>query len=68
MKASISSELVRHSKHKPIKNQVDINTTRELMAEGNYPLSMTDCEVVGIHGYCGDDCPVLKKGDCEENQ
>ena len=48
-----------------IKNQDDIVDIRNLMAEGNYPLSMTDCEVVGISGNCGPDCPVLLRGDCE---
>jgi len=64
MKLETRFKLFGH-KHKPIENQRDINITRELMAEGNYPLSMTDCEVVGIHGYCGKECPVAQRGECE---
>ena len=26
---------------------------------------MTDCELVGITGGCGDDCPVFLAGKCE---
>ena len=26
---------------------------------------MNDCELMGISGYCGLDCPVLLAGDCE---
>jgi len=26
---------------------------------------MTDCEVVGISGGCGETCPVWLRGDCE---
>ena len=26
---------------------------------------MTDCELVGISGYCGLNCPVLLAGECE---
>ena len=27
---------------------------------------MTDCELVGISGFCGANCPVFKRGECEE--
>ncbi len=26
---------------------------------------MSNCELVGISGYCGLDCPVLLAGECE---
>ena len=48
-----------------------ITTQKELDSQrlnfermGCYPLSMTDCEVVGIRGDCGKDCPVLHDGRC----
>jgi hypothetical protein len=46
----------------------DVANQRNAMAliDGNYPLSMTDCEVVGISGYCGLGCPVLLDGRCED--
>lgn len=34
----------------------------ERLARGR---GMTDCELVGISGSCGPDCPVLKAGHCE---
>lgn len=49
----------------PIKNKQDVEDLRNNMACGNYPLSMTDCEVVGINGDCGSRCPVLLRDDCE---
>lgn len=48
-----------------IKNGRDIETARNTMAKGNYPLSMTDCEVVGINGDCGYECPVFINESCE---
>ena len=30
------------------------------------PLGMSGCEVVGINGGCGMDCPVFRDGDCKE--
>ena len=35
------------------------------MIKGNYPASISDCEVVGINGDCGKNCPVYLRGDCE---
>ena len=32
---------------------------------GNIPLSISDCEVVGINGDCGKECPIFKSGKCE---
>lgn len=43
----------------------DVGHLRNTMARGNYPLGMTDCEVVGINGNCGEECPVLLSGMCE---
>ncbi len=50
--------------YRKVRDQRDIGRTRNWMAEGNYPLSMSDCEVVGINGDCGLECPVLIRGDC----
>ena len=49
----------------PIKSQRDVEDLRNNMACGNYPLSMTDCEVVGINGDCGSNCPVLLRDECQ---
>lgn len=53
---------------KSVISESDIEHKRNSMAiiDGRYPLSMTDCEVVGISGDCSPECPVLKRGDCEE--
>ena len=26
---------------------------------------MTDCELMGLSSRCGENCPVLRDGDCE---
>ncbi len=53
----------------PVENEQDINHLRNAMAQGNYPLGISDCEVVGINGDCGSICPVFVRGDCEtENE
>jgi hypothetical protein len=36
--------------------------------EGNYPLSMSDCDVVGISGGCGLDCPIFKERRCPSQE
>ena len=28
--------------------------------------TMSDCYLVGISGFCGPNCPVFKRGDCED--
>lgn len=48
-----------------IMSSSDIAAARNKMAKGNYPLGMTDCEVVGINGDCGSDCPLFLKGLCD---
>lgn len=45
--------------------QQEIDFARNWMAKGNYPLGMSDCEVVGIQGNCGSNCPVLLRNECE---
>jgi hypothetical protein len=50
--------------YQPIENQRDVETLRNTMARGNYPLSMSDCEVVGINGDCGPTCPVFLREEC----
>ena len=48
-----------------IKTDSDISRLRNEMIKGNYPASISDCEVVGINGDCGKNCPVYLRGDCE---
>lgn len=48
----------------PIESSSDIETARNRMAKGNYPLTMSDCSVVGINGDCGAKCPVFMSGKC----
>jgi len=50
--------------YQKIESIEDVNHLRNTMARGNYPLSMTDCEVVGINGDCGSGCPVLLRDEC----
>jgi hypothetical protein len=52
--------------YKKIINEDDINNRRNEWAKGNYPLGMSDCEVVGINGDCGIYCPVYQNGLCKE--
>ena len=33
--------------------------------DGHYPASISDCEVCGINGDCGIECPVFVRGDCD---
>jgi hypothetical protein len=48
------------------KTRYEINAKRNKMAQGNYPLGMSDCEVVGISGMCGLECCVYQDGECSE--
>ena len=43
----------------------EIDKTRSIMIQGNYPASISDCEVVGISGWCGNTCSVFQAGNCE---
>jgi len=54
--------------HKSISSKEDIDHKRNAMAniDGHYPLSMSDCYVVGINGGCGWECPVFVEGTCDE--
>ena len=56
------------SKLKKIKTMEDVGHIKNHMAsiDGHYPLSMTGCEVVGINGGCGFDCPVFLDFGCKE--
>ena len=54
--------------YQKINTEKDIEKARNEMCKGNYPLSMSGCEVVGINGDCGVDCPVLLSGDCENEE
>ena len=53
-----------HIFYRKLSSREEINNLRNEMAKGNYPLSMTDCEVSGINGDCGIDCPA--HGDSED--
>lgn len=57
----------RPEKYIPIKTEQDIMEQRNVMGilDGRYPLSMSNCYVVGINGDCGKDCPIFKDGKCE---
>ena len=49
-----------------IDTQEKLNEQRSaLVNNGNYPIDMSDCYVVGITGDCGKQCPVFKRGECE---
>jgi len=48
-----------------INTHEQVNDMRNRMAEGNYPVGMSTCEVVGISGGCGFTCPAFKDGDCK---
>jgi len=48
----------------PLKTERDINDLGNRMAEGNYPTGMSSCEICGINGDCGDDCPALYSEHC----
>lgn len=54
--------------YRKIDNDADIINQRNAMIyiDGHYPASITDCEVVGINGDCGEECPVFLRGDCQE--
>lgn len=47
-----------------LNNLDQVRDLRNSMACGNYPLSMTNCEVCGINGDCGLECPVFVIGEC----
>jgi hypothetical protein len=50
------------------KTAQEVEQKRNAMAfvDGNYPLSMSDCFVVGISGGCGRECPVFKDRRCPD--
>jgi hypothetical protein len=54
--------------YQPVENYEEINQLRNSMATGNYPLSMTDCDVCGINGDCGPKCPALLNGSCTDEE
>ena len=54
--------------YQPVKTEEDINHLRTAMScapDSNYPVSISDCFVIGINGDCDIDCPVFVRGDCE---
>lgn len=42
-----------------------IDQAKQIQAASSFPLALTDCDVIGFNGFCGDDCPIIKRGDCE---
>lgn len=56
--------------HKSIKTLEDVNDAGNAMAQidGNYPVGMSGCFIVGINGGCGYECPVFLNGQCYEHQ
>jgi len=49
-----------------IETEKDIDLQRSNMIDdGHYPASISDCEVVGINGDCGVYCPVFMSGICD---
>jgi len=59
-------DFVQANVYRKTSTQAEIDYARNMMALGNYPLGMTDCEVVGIQGNCGLECPVFVRGECQE--
>ena len=55
---------------KEIKTLEDVSHAGNAMAQidGHYPVGMSGCEVVGINGGCGYECPVFLNGDCSVEQ
>lgn len=55
---------------KEVKTLEDVSNMGNHMAQidGHYPVGMSGCEIVGISGNCGIDCPVLLNGDCEDDE
>jgi hypothetical protein len=53
---------------RPVRTQAEIEHCRNSLAliDGHYPLSTSGCEVVGLSGGCGPTCPVLIRGECDE--
>ncbi|WP_257154793.1 hypothetical protein [Bacillus toyonensis] len=49
-------------------NEQESQDYRNALATGNYPLSITDCETVGLSGGCGVDCHVYLDGKCQEHE
>ena len=47
-----------------IETKEDIANCRNFMSESYYPITMTDCEVCGINGDCGDECPAKGSKEC----
>jgi hypothetical protein len=51
---------------RPIRTMEDISNMGNAMAQidGHYPVGMSGCEIVGINGGCGPECPVYLEGSC----
>ena len=54
--------------YQPVKTMEDVNDLHSIMIQGNYPASMTSCEVCGINGNCGLECPALIDGECYNDE
>lgn len=50
--------------HGRLESMKQVDDFRNEMIKGNYPASISDCEVCGINGDCGPNCPVLLELEC----
>ncbi len=55
---------------KTITTYKDVDNANKAMAniDGNYPLGMSTCEVVGLNGGCGQTCPAYLDGTCDSEE
>lgn len=62
------TSIIANLRAKKIETMEDVDNMGNAMAfiDGNYPVGMPGCYIVGINGGCGLDCPVYLQGDCEE--
>jgi len=58
--------ILPEQEHKAVRTEEDIQHQRNSMAliDGNYPLSISACEVCGISGSCGPECPARGSKHC----
>ncbi|WP_255294071.1 hypothetical protein [Bacillus toyonensis] len=49
-------------------NEKESRDYANALAQGSYPVGVSDCFTVGISGGCGLDCHVYLDGKCEEHE
>ena len=56
--------------NKAVQTKEDIQNQRNSMAliDGHYPLSLSDCEVCGLSGACGPECPARDSEYCTPSE